>query len=420
LLETLLRRDTAIQKSGPAAKIGREAVEERAAGSISIINTALDKAFGTIDGGKTAARKRIRDTTASARNEAYEAAYSTPIDYSTGKGRRIESLLKRVPQAAIDRANELMAVQGKNSLQIIAKVADDGSVSYSSMPDVRQIDYITRGLNDVVELNDGAGKLAGQTQKGIAYSNLSTALRTATKKAVPAYKKALDTSADAIGRSKAIEDGYSLLTAKVRPDEVALSLRGKSKAEKAAIGEGIRNYIEDTVANVGEALKAVKDMSSRASRKKMAMVLGDKKSKALFNDLDRATIALELRAQVSTNSRTFGRQQVQKMVDDATTPGAIGEIAQGAPINAVKRIVQSMTSMRPDDIAARQDGIYAEIAEMLVGASGPRANAALKMLKGVNANEPISASKARFISKTTVGLLAVPAYQKATQSSPIQ
>ncbi|MFP3442632.1 hypothetical protein R0K18_33350, partial [Pantoea sp. SIMBA_133] len=81
---------------------------------------------------------------APARHEAYEKAYSQPIDYASEAGRNLESLIARVEKAApgtISLANRLMAGEGVNSKQILASIGDDGSVTFRQMPDTRQIDY---------------------------------------------------------------------------------------------------------------------------------------------------------------------------------------------------------------------------------------------------------------------------------------
>ena len=48
-------------------------------------------------------------------------------------------------------AERAMRREGQPSRQIMAKLDDAGNVvEYETLPDVRQIDYITRALNDVI------------------------------------------------------------------------------------------------------------------------------------------------------------------------------------------------------------------------------------------------------------------------------
>jgi len=154
--------DTAIQRGGPGGVAARDAIANRTAGAADSVTNALDTNLGTPEG-ITAAQTALRQGTAGARQSAYGAAYGAPIDYSAPEGRAIEDMIKnRVPQSAISAANELMRTEGNSSKQILAKVADDGSVTFETMPDVRQLDYITRGLNEVADRANGTGKLVGR------------------------------------------------------------------------------------------------------------------------------------------------------------------------------------------------------------------------------------------------------------------
>ena len=122
---------------------------------------------------------------------------------------------------------------------IIAKIADNGRVTYETLPDVRQIDYITRALHGVADKADGAGKLGGQTPLGAAYNNLASNLRKSLKGEVPEYAKALNVASDAISRVKAGETGYDLLRAKTKRGDIARAMIDASAAEKQAAKQGI-------------------------------------------------------------------------------------------------------------------------------------------------------------------------------------
>ena len=142
--------DTTIQRGGAGATAARQAIDERVGQASANIRDAMDNAFGTPAGVNTVERA-IREGSAPARSTAYKAAYAAPIDYSHPVGREVEELLSRVPKSAFDEANRLMHVRGEKSAQILASVADDGSVVFKTLPDVRQLDYVTRALREVAE-----------------------------------------------------------------------------------------------------------------------------------------------------------------------------------------------------------------------------------------------------------------------------
>ena len=373
--------DTAIQRGGPGAIDARQAITERTGRATQSVADALNSTLGQPQG-VTAARTAIRQGSASARSSAYDDAYKAAIDYANPRGQAIENIVKtRVPQSAINEANALMRAEGNSSKQILAHVADDGAVTFEKLPDVRQLDYITRGLNEVADQADGAGKLGGTTAKGRAYSNLSQELRGHLKDLVPEYGKALETAADPIRRSKAIDLGSKLLSPSMTRDQVDEAVSGMTGPEKEALAQGVRSRLDDVMANVTrtvqdggtdarEAIKAIKDLSSRANREKLTAAIGKTKAEALFDEIDRASMSFDLRASVAENSKTYARQATDRRISDMTQPGAIGKAAQGEPLKATKSIVQALTGMTPERIRGKEDAIYSEIARLLTRQGG--------------------------------------------------
>jgi len=384
--------DTTVQRSGEASRIARDAIENRAAQAGQRIGEVLDDALGPAAGIKSTERA-IRTGSAAARGTAYDAAYAQPINYASETGQQIERVIRdRVPMSAIRAANNLMRVEGERSAQIMARVGENGRVVFERMPDVRQIDYITRGLNEVADKADGLGKIGGQTQTGRAYSSLSRELRGLTRQAVPEYATALDTAAEPIAARQALQVGNKVLSPGMTRDDVAEAVRGMSAAERAMVARGIRSQIDDALANVRaamtdtnmdarEAVTALKGLSSRAAREKVETVIGADKASRLFAELDRASAALELRAGVATNSRTYARQSMDEMIANTGQGSPVEAIREGRPINAVQRITQIMLRGTPEARAARSDKTYADIARAL---TGPRGDDARRVLEGLS------------------------------------
>lgn len=368
--------DTAIQRGGPGSVLARGRIDDRVGRGAADLTSALDTSLGQPQG-VFSTREAIRTGTAGARGAAYDDAFAKAIDYADPKAIEIEEIVKgRVPSSAIRKANELMRAEGLSSKQILAKIGDDGSVTFEKLPDVRQLDYITRALNDVAAEADGAGKLGGQTALGRAYENLSRDIRSRVKTLVPEYGKALDTAADAIERSNAVKVGSRALSPSIPRDEFADAVQGMSKAEKQNVAQGIRSSLDEKLANVTravqdgnmdarEGIKALRDLSSRAAKEKVSLVVGQSEADSLFRELDRITSSFELRASVAENSKTYARQAVSGRIDDVTSPGAIKTLAKGEPINATKRVLQALTGQTPEKITARQNEIYSQIADYL-------------------------------------------------------
>lgn len=399
--------DAAANSGGEAGYIARKAVDERTAAASAKMQQSLDKVLGKPVGRETG-KSAVREGTKAARADAYNAAYGRPIDYSGGRGRLLEGLMRRVPGSAIKRANDLMRLEGVESGQILARVADDGSVTFERLPDVRQIDYITRALNDVADQADGQGRLGGTTDVGRATKALSRNIRNNLRAAVPEYGKALDVAADAISQVRATDLGYSVLRAATTREAVREGLKGASKGEREAAKQGLRSYIDDTLANVArtvtdpnvdarEGIKLIRDMSSRASLEKMRALLGPKQAQALADELDQQAVAFELRAALATNSKTAIRQEIQKSVADQTASGALETLASGQPVNAAKRFVQIFTGNTDEAQALRKSGIYEEIARALTQTRGRKAETALRHVQRAMRGQRVTEQQAAFI-----------------------
>jgi hypothetical protein len=410
--------DASAATGGAAGRIAKDAVDERVTGASKEVTAALDTYLGKPVGRASMARG-VREGTATARQTAYDAAYSKAIDYSLPRGAALEGMFSRVPESAINDANALMRAEGVESAQIIAKIADDGKVTLESLPDVRQLDYITRALQGVADKADGAGKLGGSTPLGNAYSKLSRDIRNMVKGEVPEYAHALDVASDAIRTVKAGEIGYSMLRPGTTREAVTDALRGSGKSEREAMKRGVRSYIDDTMANVTKALtdpnvdaretlKVLRDMSSRANSQKLRFLLGKEASATFFEKIDTATVAFELRAALAMNSKTAIRQSIQGGVKQQTAPGMLETVASGEPINAAKRFVQIFTGSTDEAQALREAGIFEEIATALTQTRGFQAKTSLTLVQKAMAGQKLSEQQASFIGRTVAesGFLA--------------
>lgn len=404
--------DAAIQKGGKGADIARKAIDDRAIAEGQRVTGALDTALGPAQGIESNV-KGIRQSTSTARGAAYDTAYASPIDYAAPDGQAIESIVKtRVPKSAIDEANALMRAEGAKSKQIKANIDADGNVTFETLPDVRQLDYITRGLNEVADQADGAGKLGGTTAKGRAYSNLSKEIRDKLKTLVPDYGTALETAADPIRRVKAVKFGSSLLSKGVTRDEVSEFADGITGPERKAVLEGTRAAIDDAKSNVERALsdpnvdaretiKELKMLSSSAARTKLETIIDDPKAvEALFNDIDQAAKAFELRASTAGNSATARRQNIFKDMDTLTAPGIVGTAGKGEGINATKRLIQTLTGMTPEAERAKQAANWAEAAGLM---TQPATGAMMDSVEKFGKNDAIQKMMQERIAQMLIG-----------------
>ncbi len=423
--------DAAATTGGKALNAARNAADGRAAVVGKRLPGVLDSVFGKPKGIKTAA-KEISQGTATARQKAYDAAYAKPIDYSNAKGRQIESVLSRIPpkalKSAIDEANDAMRAAGVSNKQVMAEIADDGSVTFREMPNVQQLDEIKKALDGIArESVDQFGRL---TSAGLRARKLAGELRDATKQAVPLYGRALRLGGDKVQQDEGLALGKNLLFKGTTVEDVKSFLtQGISNEARQAVRQGVRESIEQNLSNVRrtitdpntdarEAMQLVKEMSSRANIQKLRLVLGGPRADRLLKELDRSATALELRAAVAQNSKTAIRQSIQGQVAEETAPGLARRTAGnlGNPLDAAKEVTQSITAIDPRSMSARERGMFAEIAKALAGIKGKDAQDALKAVREALKGQPLKDAQAQLIGRVVAGASALGIYQSGMQS----
>lgn len=424
--------DTAMSTGGSALRVGREAVESRAAASGTKFKRLLDGILGAPEGIKSAARG-ISERTSSLRRAAYDRAYSIPINYADDTGRAIEGVLDRIPpktlMAGINEANDAMRAAGVSNMQIMAEIADDGRVVFREMPNVQQLDEVKKALGGIAATE--VDKFGRPTAAGIRAGKLAEDLRNAVGDAVPQYRTAVKLGGDKIQEDNLLRIGKDLLTRRVTREDVATAFAGASREAKAAARAGLRSHIDETMANarlvisnpaltgdgaeIREAISALKEMGSRANLEKMEIMLGKGPANALFGGMEETLAHLELRAAVARNSATASRQAGMAAAKEAVAPGAVGEAMRGRPVNATQRGVQWFFGTTPQDDAMRMRALWSEVATALTQKRGPEAEAALEIVQKAIAGQPIKEAEAAQLSRLLASSGLLPAYQYAVQ-----
>jgi hypothetical protein len=417
--------DSAIVGGGRAAPIAQRAVNDRAAQAGTNLQQAFDQKMGRpldID----EATKALREVAAPKTNAAYEAAYSKAIDYSHPDGRQIEEMLKRVPQQAVAYANELMRKEGVRSRQIIARMTPDGETVYESMPDVRQLDYITRAMNEAAYGTEGAGAMGGFTASGRIDKNNASSLRRLLKGLVPEYENALNTAAGPIRIKQAFDYGYELLKKSTTRGDVRMELDGMGTQERRAVATGIRSMLDEITANANAALvdpsidiaqaKALlKSMNNDAVRDKIATVIGDQDARHVFTQLDNAARAFHLRGLVARGSQTAIRQLTSEAKKAATEPGVIGTLLSGDLPKAGKRMISTASGHTDDMRVVRSQAIDEQIARILTQPRGQAAITTMNQIKRANARRMLSQEQAAKAISTGRWIAPAAAYTGAQQ-----
>lgn len=415
--------DWAVNRPGGTSQVGAQ-VQDRANEAGRRLVSRLDDVFGEA-AGPNAVQRNIMTASASARNDAYKAAYSSPIDYSSQKAARLEGLFDRVPEKAWRRANELMRTEGLKSGQIKIN-ADTGEIS--SLPDVRQLDYLTRALRDMGDFGVGEGK-----EQGRAFMTLAKEIRTTLDDLVPAYKSARAAGQDAILNREAVNVGRDAFSARMTREDLADALDGMSKSEVGYVKSGVRSYVDDIMArtkvaltdsnmDAREAIRPIKDMLSREGKEKLTAILGEKQAEKFVKELREIYAPLAMRASVAQNSKTQIRANAEGMLREMTPSSFAEDLGEGrglsgATANLAMRTANAGAGTRADRLT--QSSEY--IAQALMRpATAPRSNALATLGPTMGAvqrrQDEISSDILRYL--TSLGLGAQQSPQGITQGQP--
>ena len=408
--------DVSIQSGGTGAAIGREAVYSRAEQQAKSIGQTMDETVGEAPVGLQTATEAAAARTAGERSAKYTKAYGTPIDYADETGMAIESTLNRINslepaalQKAIIRANKQMEFNRTPNQQIMADIAEDGSVTFREMPNVQQLDMIKRQLNQMATENtfNGVKNFEGQM-----YDALAKELRDATEAAVPAYGSAVRSGAAKIQEQEVLEIGGRLLKEKTPIEEVLVATRNADQVQIDALRLGLRSEIESvlgsarssissgTVEGVASARKILSQMSSPNAQKKMQMVLSDQDYSTMMSKLTEVRAGLELMGDIAPGSGTAVRVRLMGTIDDMISGGPVQSFLRGNPAVTMRQVIQSLTGKTDEALIGQKDDIMAELASVLTRARGKDAEAALRYIDTAQKGQVLTQAQASFVANT--------------------
>ena len=435
--------DAAQATGGKASQIASEEVAGRVSRQGAQLSGVMDEKLGAlpkfdgVTGGANDLAEGISASTRPARQAAYKAAYETPIDYSSQAGMQVEAVFDAIPLRfkgkAIEKANDQMKLDALKSgqpapQQIMANIADDGSITFLEMPNLRQLDQIKQAIGAVAFKEvDSFGRPTSDALDAVQwYRQISGSLKAAS----PDYAKAVAAGGDKISLDNALELGLGMLSPKLTPRQVAVALKGADATDKQYTKLGIRSAINDLIGNAKatiaspdvdvNALRSVfGQLSSKNSRRKVSLVLGSKEANRLFKDLDIAQMSLSLRAATAINSKTFQRQVIKSDVDDLDNIGAISHLLRLEPAKATQKLTKDITGETDAlQVAAKQD-IYTDIARVLTQFKGKDAREALKVITRASKGQQVSDAELKAVSDillTNSGFATIAAGSEIGQS----
>lgn len=344
----------------------RAMLNEQATEASQRVTGLMDEYLGEPRGPAIREAEMRADTTA-ARREAYDAAYAAPIDYASEQGDRLLQLLDRVDPDIINRANTLMRREGLQSNQIRVQLDEAGNIiGTEQLPDVMQIDYITRALQS------RARAMGVEPEDVRTLTAQLVDIRGTLDDLVPEYAAARSQAAELLGNVEALEVGYGALLTTTRRDILQQQLDGMTPGEMANVRAGMRDYLQEVIGRVSrplnrnaqeaqEAVKALQQLTTSNAQEKLRLILGDEADEFIQRLQDNIE-PLAIRA-VGSGSPTAPRKFVAETLEEATQPGAIEQAARN-PAGIPGQVTGLLSAGAPSQAEAKRD-ILSELGPFL-------------------------------------------------------
>jgi len=348
----------------------------------------------------------VDDLTHGLRNKA-KNLYDEAYEFGAVDDKRILSLLesnprfkqayeqaKRIAKSEQD-ADILAGGDGKAFELIPYEISMDGDkVVGAVLPDVRTLDYIKRGLDDIIRRGfDGVGLAPTEAAalRKLRNGFVDVVDEVTEVDGVSAYKTARKMYAGEIEVIDALEAGKKEFN-KLAPEEIAKRFKNMSAAEGEAFIVGVNRYLTDLVNNPAHnANYAQRIIGSKNTRLKL---------QAMFPDLDDAGMALYEAALMReaqmfkeiggtlNNSRTAKRMAGQRDLQD--TDNIMDAVALG-----VGTLDTSLTTMVANLLKGRTASadMKRRMAEMLMADNPEKVAAAVEALNQYGKKAAIATQK---------------------------
>ncbi|MEL6364304.1 MAG: hypothetical protein AAFR11_05640 [Pseudomonadota bacterium] len=309
---------------------------------------------------------------------AYERAYAVEIDPGYFRSEIAPELTTSTMRSSMRKAIAMAADEGdRTTAQLLRNAVNDNATTLN----VKGLDYVKRGLDDVIGRTKRAG---GQTRTLVAAKNR---LLDRVDNVAPEYRDARNVFAGFAEVEDAFDQGADIF--KMDAEEVADLVRGMNDSEKEFFRLGIARGIERRILATRDPRNKATFVNSEELRDRFRAAFGDDPAAVEdFIDYVKRSETQFLRAKEilpSNNSQTQPRQVIREKVR-----GAAGKATDFAtnPRGFVSSQVRRVTE-EPGERQIR--AVYEAMGEMLFDGRQQTQRAALPAF---NANQATQASVA--------------------------
>ena len=350
----------AARAPGPSRTAAARALEDRQGGLADRVQGAVTRDLGPASNPNVVA-DQLMDAARTAAAPLYQAAYARP-----GAGAlfpKIERLLQRPStKKAMERAVRMAREEDVDPTTLGFTLNQAGEVELTRVPSWQTLDYIKRGLDDVVEsYRDGTSGVLRLDTEGSKINNTLRSLVSTIDNANPEYAAARAAWAGPIKSKAALESG--LKSRKMTADDLEYSMRNMSPGERDLFALGNRRALVEAAADTGDTANVVNKVIGTGKKRAMLQRLHNARNPAAWQRFV-DTLEAESRAFRTFRQARLGSPTAQNVADDANLAGSVGTLGvdmatTGFPLTTGLRMLVNNMSGRAGS-AAR-----AEVAEML-------------------------------------------------------
>ena len=401
----------------------------------SEFDQSMDDLLGQAPIGPKAVFQEIRERTAPERDRLYNEAYTSIINYGSEKGEELLSVINRVPERyleeAAQKANDLIQIEGLFVPQI--KVVErNGRKVIEEQPNIIQLDYLKRGLNDIVM--DNTDNITREiSSEGMNARRLSADLNNALQNISPAYKKAVEAGFDTIQESEAtrlmmnfnksrFEDWRNLIVRASGETRQQIK-ESMKKMLRSNIQESLDNARatlqnpESTAESVNAALKVFKDYTTGAARNKLRLLMNGEEFRAFNQQMKKIGEQLDLQSKTARGSQTALRTQGAERVARVAEPGVVDLATSGEIASAGRQAIKSIIGPIADDDIELMN-ILNEVGSSLLQRRGDaEARRIAGIIRRIRDNEPVTAQEAQQAGQVIQSYIRSGIYEPAQQTT---
>lgn len=313
------------RRPGPARTAVREFADIRQVEQPDRVLGAIENNLGPIANMRSQSDSLIQEGRAAAA-PLYDEAYSLPARTSENLQ---EILQTPAGRQALARARTIAANERRDPTALGFGVDDQGEVVLSRVPTAQTLDYVKRGLDDIIEQGrDPVTRRLVLDEAGRAINDVRASLIREADALYPPYAAARQAYAGPAAAEDALQMGRSMLNSSADEIEAAVTRMEPRELEQFALG--FRTAMADNVGRAGDgADQARRLLGTPRKRAAISQVFGGDENLSRFI----ATLRDEQATNATYRSVMGGSQTAERMAADAQTSDmGILEAASGAAI----------------------------------------------------------------------------------------